>query len=111
MDIFQLLPGMSGLPGFLLTIFALVVGGWYILRLNKSQYAKAVESAQKSALEAMQTESESLRRRVEDVEKENVKLNNLIENIYTALKSKRISVMVVGDSVELYMEEDSAKKT
>jgi len=108
MEVFQLLPSLSGLPGLILTIFALVVGGWYILKRNKSQYEEALSQAQSNAISAMREESESLRRRVEDVEKENEKLSHLFDNIYNALKAKKISVTVIGETVDIHMEEETS---
>jgi len=106
MDIFQILPGSTGLPGFLLTIFAMIIGGWYILKRNKSQYEIAANEAQVRAIDAMKDESSSLRRRVEDVEKENVRLNRLIEGIHAALRAKKLVISVVGDMIDIDVEDN-----
>lgn len=98
---------LTGWPSLLLEVFALLVGGWYILKRGKSQYEEAARKAQGNAMEAMKEESESLRRRVEDVEKENIRLNTLVENIYNALRAKKIMISVLGDTVDIRMEKET----
>jgi uncharacterized protein HemX len=89
-------------------VVAMAIGGWYFLKRGKSQYEEALRQAQKNAMDAMREESESLRRRVEDIEKDNTRLNHLIESIYAALKAKKISVSVIGDTVDIRMEEETS---
>ena len=107
MDIFQLLLSALGeWPSLLLTIFGLLVGGWYFLKRSKSQYEDALRKAQSSAMEAMKEESGSLRRRIEDIEKENARLNHIIEAMNVALKAKKILITILGENVDVHMEEE-----
>lgn len=105
MDILPFSP-IGGWPDLIFMVMAMLIGGWYFLKRGKSQYEEALKQAQSNAISAMKEESESLRRRVEDVEKENAKLNHLVDNIYTALKAKKISVTVIGETIDVHMEEE-----
>src|SRR2546429_9512507 len=106
MDIFQvLLSALGEWPSLLLTIFGLLVGGWYFLKRSKSQYEDALRKAQSSAMEAMKEESGSLRRRIEDIEKENARLNHIIEAMNVELKAKKGLLTILGENVVEKMKE------
>ena len=68
----------------------------------KSGVGKTTTEAQQSAIIAMQTELQTLRGKVEDVTKENDKLQSTIETIRTVLETtKGITVTVHGEIVSI----------
>ncbi|SRR6266571_4604904 len=104
MDILPL-PSMGGWPDLLFMILAMLVGGWYFLKRGKSQYEEALKQTQSNVIAAMKEESESLRRRLDDMEKENVKLNGIIQSVYNALRAKKIFITMIGEEIYIHMED------
>ncbi len=104
MDILPL-PAIGGWPDLVLMIIAMAIGGWYFLKRGKSQYEEALRQAQSNAINAMKEESGSLRRRVDDMEKENIKLNGIIQSVYNALKAKKIFITMIGEEIYIHMED------
>jgi len=116
----QNLLNLQGLPGLLLSLFAMIAGGWYLTRNLKSDAAKFAKEAQDSARSAMQEEINSLRRSMERVEQDNQKeiralqkknnrLEQTIDTICSALKSKGIIITISGEMIDMLI--DSKKHT
>ena len=94
------------------TLFAMVMYGWYT---NKNVKAK-VEGAKKEteqkaeeiarqatqeAISAMQTHINILRERMKDSEEENIRIKHEMEAIYAALKARGIYITVDGKMVHV----------
>jgi hypothetical protein len=94
-------PGLSGWPSIAVTIIAVIISAYYTIKRTKSNFDDATEKAQKNAIEAMQLESQSLRRRIGDVEKENTKLEHTIETICLALKTRGILISIQGEMISV----------
>lgn len=115
MDILTL-PGLSGWPSMVFTIITLALGLWYINKNAKSKAKTFAEEAQKSAIEAMQAEINTLRGRMEDSQKENARkiqslykentrLEHIIDTICTALKTQGIIISINGEIINISIED------
>lgn len=118
MDILNF-PGISGLPSLVLTIFTLIIGGWYITKHAKSKAETIAKEAQQSAIDAMQAEINVLRQRMEDerkenalqiqsVQKENTRLEHTIETLIAAMAKVGFIITISGDMIAIEVQD--AKK-
>jgi len=101
MDIFKDLPGISGWPGTILTLFGILVYGWYITRSAKGKAEKIASEAKDGAIEAMNTHLNVLKERIRDAEDENIKMKHTVETIYSALKSRGIYITIEGEMIHI----------
>lgn len=112
MDITNI-PGLSGWPGLVVTIIGMLVYGFYTHKSVKSQVETAQkESAEKAediakkanqdAISAMQTHLNVLRERINETEKENMKLRQLFETMNAALKSRGLYISVDGEMIHIH---------
>lgn len=116
------LPGLSGISSLILTIIFLLIGGWYISKKAKSEAEDGAKNAQKSAIEAMQVEINILRGRMEDlqkenarkiqsVQKENTRLEHILETLVTALEKKGIYITISGDMIDIEVQDKKMSTT
>lgn len=75
-----------------------VLGGLFVLR---GSVGKATSEAQQSAIQAMQSELDTLRERTNDLKEENKRQQNIIQTICEALKTKGIAICINGDIVHI----------
>jgi|HubBroStandDraft_3_1064219.scaffolds.fasta_scaffold621780_2 hypothetical protein len=101
MDIPNILPGVSGWPATLLTLFAIIVYGWYIRRSSKSKAEEVATTSYEKAIKAMETYSDVLGKRLGEAEKENTKLNHVVETIYAALRARGIYITIDGEMITI----------
>lgn len=94
MDILQLISALAGVLGF--GIAAVVA--FFAVRGGLMKHAN---DAQGSAIDAMQAEIQTLRVRVEDTEKENVRLQQIIQTICTALEKKGFVISIQGEMINI----------
>lgn len=106
------LPGLSGWPGLVISIIVIIVYGYWTNKSVKIKVDKATKDsqdlaekiakdAQKSAIDAMQLESQALRRRIDDIAKENARLEQTLTTIVTALEAKGMYVTIQGHMVTI----------
>jgi len=95
------IPSLSGWPSIIVTMIAIIISAYYTIKRTKNNFDDATEKAQKNAIEAMHLESQSLRRRIEDVEKENAKLEQTIETICMALKTRGMLISIQGEMISI----------
>lgn len=94
----ELLPSILAIANFLFVV-AGIGGGWLVLR---SSLAKSKDEVQARVLQALQTENELLRSRVERVEKENNRLGTLIQTLIAMLKkSQHIEIEIDGEIITI----------
>jgi hypothetical protein len=62
---------------------------------------KSANDAQTSALGAMSLELQTLRERIEDAEKENARLDQIIDTICAALKRRGLIISVQGEMIHI----------
>jgi hypothetical protein len=123
------LPAFAGIPSLILTIIALLVGGWYIQKQSKSKAEDTAKGALKSAIDAMQSakeaqqaEIDTLRRQMDDdkkenarryqsVQKENIRLEHIIDTLITALEKKGIYISIVGDMIDIEVKDRKSSTT
>ncbi len=101
MDIFKDLPGISGWPGTILTLFGIIAYGWYITRSAKGKAEKIASQAKDDAIDAMNTYLDVLKERIKDTEEENTKMKHIVETIYNALKARGIYITIDGDMIHI----------
>lgn len=94
MDFLSLLSAGAGLISLGIT---LIVAFFAV----KNGVLQSANQAQNSAISAMRTEMETLRERVEDAEKENQRLEQIIDTIYIALKKRGLVITVQGEMINI----------
>jgi seryl-tRNA synthetase len=111
MDVTQV-PGLTGWPGIILTLFAMIVYGWYTNKNVKSKVEDAkkeseqkaediVKQANKDAIAAMQMHINVLKERMEEAERENVRMKHEMEAIYSVLRARGIYIAIEGKLVHV----------
>lgn len=90
----QILSTGAGLLGFGIA----VVVAFFAVR---SGVLKSANDAQSSAISALRTEVETLRERVEDAEKENTRLEQIIDTICVALKKRGLVISIQGEMINI----------
>jgi hypothetical protein len=92
------MPDLSSLPSWLLAIFTLLlgVGGFFALRHGSAKQAAEVEDR---VIKALQVEIESLRRKVDDLEKDNSRLSQALDTIRRGLRQRGLKITIEGDMV------------
>lgn len=88
---------LSNSVGFISLGITLVVA-FFAVKSGKMQSAN---QAQGSAIAAMRSELETLRERIEDAEKENSRLEQIIDTICSALKIRGMVITVQGEMVHI----------
>lgn len=94
MDILQFLSAGAGLLGFSI---AAIVAFFAV----KNGVMRSTNQAQGSAISAMRSEIETLRERIEDAEKENSRLEQIIDTICVALKKRGLIITVQGEMINI----------
>lgn len=101
MDLLSLLSAGAGLISLGITI----VGAFFIIKSGRLQNAN---TAQSSAISAMQSEMAVMKTRIEDKDEENERLNKkiihlelTIDTICTALKRRGLIISVQGEMVNI----------
>lgn len=93
---------MTTLTGWLtiINLIVLVVGGIAGALVFRSQLAKAESDVQERVRNALSAENELLQSRINRLEKDNKRLNKLIDLIISTLKkTHRIEIEIDGDTV------------
>jgi hypothetical protein len=93
-DFLQLFSAGAGLLGFSIA----VIVAFFAVR---NGVMKSANDAQGSAISAMRTELETLRERIEDAEKENSRLEQIIDTICVALKKRGLVITIQGEMVSI----------
>jgi hypothetical protein len=93
-DLLQIISTGAGLLGFGI---AAVVAFFAV----RNGVMKSANDAQSSAISAMQGEMAVLRERVEDTEKENARLEQIIDTICVALGRKGFVITIQGEMVNI----------
>lgn len=94
MDFLSMLSAGAGLISLGITL----VVAFFAVRSGVLQSAN---QAQGSALSAMQSEMTILRERIEDAEKENSRLEQIIDTICSALKRRGLIITVQGEMINI----------
>lgn len=94
MNFLQLLSSLAGLISF----GATVIGAFFLI---KNGVGKSTNEAQESAINAMKSELDTLRGRIEDTEKENAGLKQTIQTICEALKLRGLVITIQGEMVNI----------
>lgn len=103
----QFLSALGGLIALGITLFATIFGAIYVTKSGMTEKASA---AQQSAIDAMQAELTTLRGKVDDITKENTRLEHVIDTICEALKIKGIVISVQGEMVHIRDNGNSTSK-
>lgn len=90
----QTLSNIAGLISFV----AVVIGGFFFM---KSNVGKQTSDAQQNAISALQAEVQTLRGRIADTEKENIKLQQTLDTICSALKIRGLVVSIQGEMINI----------
>lgn len=90
--------------------FCLTIGVAYMAArsLAKSQVGDVTNQAQNNAIKAMEDEIKSIRRKMDDIVRDNTKLKRTIETIRSALKRRGIVITILDDAIDI---EDNKKST
>jgi len=104
MDILQLISALAGVLGFGI---AAAVAFFAV----KNGTMKSANDAQSSAINAMQTEIQTLRERVDDTEKENIRLEQTMQTICVALEKKGFVITIQGEMVNIEDKRSSRSTT
>src|SRR5690242_15647473 len=94
MDFLSMLSAGAGLISLGITL----VVAFFAVRSGVLQSAT---NAQSSAISALRAEVETLRERVEDAEKENSRLEQIIETICSALKKRGLIISIQGEMISI----------
>lgn len=93
----------------ILTFFLTIGVAWMAARsLAKSQVGDATNLAQNNAIAAMEEEIRSIRRKMEDLTKDNNKLKRTIETIRIALAKRGFTITISEDVIDI---EDNKRST
>lgn len=101
MDITNIIPGITGWPATLLSLFGIIVYGWYIQKSSKGKAESIATKAYEAAIKAMNIHTEVLGKRLDEAEKESTKLNHIISTIYAALRARGIFVTIDGEMITI----------
>lgn len=104
--IIQGLNANVGLLSFFMSIFVVFLVS---KSLAKSQVGDATSKAQNDAIQAMQEEIASLRRKVEDLTRDKIRLEQTIDTICAALKIRGMVITIQGELI--HIEDKNGKTT
>jgi hypothetical protein len=93
-DILSIISASAGVLGFGI---AAVVAFFAV----KNGVMKSANEAQSSTIDAMRDEIQLLRERVEDTEKENMRLEQIIDTICAALKKRGLVISIQGEMINI----------
>lgn len=93
-DIVQLISALAGVLGFGMAAFV----AYFVV---KNGVMKSTSEAQSSTIDAMRDEIQLLRERVEDAEKENIRLEQTIQTICVALKKRGLVISIQGEMINI----------
>jgi len=98
LSLIQTISALSGLvtTGTLIVIAA--IGSFYIIR---SGVRKTTSEAQQDAIVALQAQVSALRNNVEDLTKENARLEQVAQTICSALKTRGMIITVQGELITI----------
>jgi len=103
--IIESLNSIAGLLSILIVFIVAIISG---KSMSKSKISEEASNAQQRAIAAMQAELMLLRGKIEDIRKDNVHLNRIIEVIRKALERRGIIITISDNSVDI---EDNKKST
>jgi cell division protein FtsB len=89
----------------LLTLFNLLITLCFVIGTivaYKNGLAKATEEIQTRVIAALQSEIQSLKDRLETLEKENTRLNHVLTTIRMALKRRGLVITIDGELVSIH---------
>jgi hypothetical protein len=104
--ILQGLNANAGLFSFLIVVIGAFFASKVMARHNISE---KTSEAQNNAIVAMQEEIASLRRKVEDINKDKIRLEQTIDTICAALKIRGMVITIQGELI--HIEDKSGKTT
>lgn len=104
-----IIQGLNANVGFISFILMLCVAFVASKSLARSKVEDATSKAQNNAIEAMQGEIASLRRKVDDITKDNTKLQQTIDTICSALKIRGMVISIQGELI--HIEDRNGKTT
>jgi len=96
--IIQGLNANVGLVSFVISIFVAYMAS---RSMAKSKVGDDTNKAQNDAILAMQQEIESLRRKTEDITKDNTRLKRTIETIRIALERRGLLITISDDAIDI----------
>ena len=82
----------------LVLAIATVVGG---IMAYRHGFTRTANEVQERVIQALNSELQALRVRIESMEQENIRLHQIIATICSALKSRGIAVTIDGDMVNI----------
>ena len=96
-----LIQTLSALSGILTTGtgFIIVIVGWFIMA--KSGIGKKTSEAQSGAIIALEAEVSALTRKVDSITKENARLEQTIDTICMALKTRGMLISIQGEMINI----------
>ncbi len=97
--------GMLSIFSMILTVCG-ILGGIVAFR---NGFARTANEIQERVINALESELEQLRQRLDDLKEENARLKLTIETICAALKSRGMAVTIEGDMVSI--RDSSGSKT
>jgi uncharacterized protein YPO0396 len=104
--IIQGLNAYAGLFSFLIV----VIGAFFTSKaMNRHNISEETNKAQNDAIAAMQGEIASLRRKVEDLNKDKIRLEQTIDTICAALKIRGMVITIQGELI--HIEDKNGKTT
>lgn len=106
LSLIQTISALSGIISTGTIVVIAIVGSYYIVR---SGVGKTTASAQQDAIVALQAQVSALKDDVADLTKENARLEQVVQTICSALKTRGMIITVQGELISI--EEVKTGKT
>jgi hypothetical protein len=103
--IIQDLNSFAGLLSILIMFFVAIFAARAMAKVRVNDNAS---KAQGQAIDAMQEEIASLRRKIDDEKQEHIRLKRIIDTIRIALEKRGIRITISGEAIDI---EDSTRST
>ena len=103
--IIQNLNSYVGLISFIIASLVAIASARSMIKVNVNDKAN---QAQNDAIQAMQEEIASLRRKIEDARQDNTRLKRVIDTIRIALEKRGLIITISDDAIDI---EDSKRST
>lgn len=84
--------------GNILISLLLLIGGYIAIRSGKQRQAGEIQS---QVIDALKAELEALQRRMDTLERENIRLTHIMGLIKTALRKRGLTISIDGDLVTI----------
>lgn len=104
----QILANLNSIAGLVSIIAVFAVSFLSARAMSKSKISEEAHNAQQRAIEAMQGEIASLRRKIDDTKQDNVRLRRTIDTIRIALEKRGLNITISEDAIDI---EDNKKST